>query len=83
MRLLAEGVQWSVEDSLGFLSVLGLAVAAALMLAVLYMGLKDSDRSLRFLNAMTEPDKPVDCADGSAAHPFGYSPKFYRKISVN
>ena len=72
MRWLSEGVQWSVEDSLGFLSVLGLAVAAALMLAVLNRSLQHSDRGLRFLNAMTEPNKPVGCADGSADRPFEY-----------
>jgi hypothetical protein len=67
MHRLAEGAQWSVEDLLGFLSVLGLALAAALMLTVLYVSLKDSDRGLRFLNAMTEPDRPVDRANGSVA----------------
>jgi len=67
MHWLAEGAQWSVEDSLGFLSVLGLAVAAGLMLAVLYVGRKDSDRGLRFLNAMTEPNRPVDHANGLVA----------------
>jgi hypothetical protein len=71
-RWLADGVQWSFVDFLAMLSMLGLGVAAALMLAVLYRSLQDSDRGLRFLNAMTEPDKPVGCADGSVDRPFEY-----------
>lgn len=49
--------QWSVEDYFGMVAMLGLTVAASMMLAVLFLSLKDSDRGFRFLNAMTKPNR--------------------------
>jgi hypothetical protein len=71
-RWLADGVQWSFEDMLGMLSMLGLAVAAAFMLSVLNLGLKDSNGVMRFLDAMTGPDEPVKSAHGPEGRHFDH-----------
>ncbi len=64
--------QWSLADLLGLVSTLGLAVAASMMLVILYPSLRYSDRGLRFLDAITKPDRQETCADRAASRPGDY-----------
>lgn len=51
---------WSLVDSLGFVSMLGLAAGACTLLAVVFPRLKGSRRGLLFFNAIAEYDNSTE-----------------------
>jgi hypothetical protein len=54
---------WSLVDSLGFLSMFGLAAGAVVLLAVVFPRLKGSRRGLLFFNAISEYDSSSEYAN--------------------
>ncbi len=67
-RWLKNVQQWSFVDALGFVSMLGLAVGAAILLAVVFPRLKGSRRGLLFFNAIAEYHNSAEYADDVLAH---------------
>ena len=61
--------QWSFADVVGLVAMLGLTVAASMMLAVLYPSLTDSGSSLRFLDAITRPGESETPGNGLPTRP--------------
>jgi pycsar effector protein len=53
---------WSFVDGLGFISMLGLAIGAIFLLAVVFPRLKGSRRGLLFFNAIAEYEYPGEYA---------------------
>jgi len=54
---------WSFVDALGFISMVGLAAGAAILLAVVFPRLKGSLRGLLFFNAVAEYDNSSEYAN--------------------
>ncbi|HKM85596.1 MAG TPA: Pycsar system effector family protein [Terriglobales bacterium] len=63
-RWLKDPRLWSLVDALGFVSMLGLAAGAIILLAVVFPRLKGSRRGLLFFNAISEYDNSVEYANG-------------------
>jgi hypothetical protein len=55
--------QWTFTDFLGFLSMFGLGIAAAVFLAVVFPRLKGSRRGILFFFAIAEHDSSTEYAD--------------------
>lgn len=62
-RWMKSVAQWSFVDTLGFVSMLGLAAGAATLLAVVFPRLKGSRRGLLFFNAISEYDNSGEYAN--------------------
>lgn len=62
-RWLKDIREWSFVDGLGFTSMLGLAVGAAILLAVIFPRLRGSRRGLIFFNAIAEYENSTEYAD--------------------
>lgn len=62
-RWLKNVAQWSFVDALGFISMLGLAVGAGVLLAVVFPRLKGSKRGILFFNAITEYESSTEYAE--------------------
>jgi hypothetical protein len=54
---------WTATDGLGFVSMLGLGVAAAVLLAVVFPRLKGSRRGIIFFSAIAEYENSTEYAD--------------------
>jgi hypothetical protein len=62
-RWLKDPRLWSLVDALGFVSMLGLATGAAILLSVVFPRLRGSRRGLLFFNAISEYDTSTDYAN--------------------
>lgn len=62
-RWLKDIRQWSIVDTLGFVSMFGLAVGAFFLLAVVFPQLKGSRRGLLFFNAIAEYESSSEYAN--------------------
>jgi hypothetical protein len=68
-RWLKDVRQWSFLDGLGFVSMLGLAVGAGVLLSVIFPRLKGSRRGILFFNAIAEYDSASEYADDVLTRP--------------
>lgn len=67
-RWLKDVRQWTFVDTLGFVSMSGLAVGAIFLLGVVFPRLKGSRRGLLFFNAIAEYESSTEYANDVLAH---------------
>jgi hypothetical protein len=70
-RWLKDPMLWSLVDILGFVSMLGVAAGAAILLAVVFPRLKGSRQGLLYFNAISEYPSAAGYANDVLASPHG------------